>query len=46
MWVTIKNVDECRGTAAVSRYTTVALSVIPLTGIGNFHSGNYFDAMF
>ena len=42
----IKNLDECRGTAAVYRYTTAALSVIPLTGIGNFYSGRKFDAVF
>ena len=42
----IKNLDSCRGTAAVYRYTTVALSMIPLTGISNFYSGNTFDAVF
>ena len=42
----IKNLDECRGTAAVYRYTTAALSFIPLTGIGNFYSARKFDAVF
>ena len=31
----IKNLDDCRGTAAVYRYFTVRLSMIPLTGFGN-----------
>ena len=43
----IKNADDCRGTAAVVyRFTTQALSMIPLTGINNFYSGNYFNAVF
>lgn len=42
----IKNLDDCRGIAAVYRSTTVALSLIPLTGIGNFYSGNSFDGNF
>ena len=42
----IKNLDNCRGTAAVYRYFAVGLSVIPLTGISNFYSGNIFDGAF
>ena len=42
----IKNLDDCRGTAAVYRYFTVGLSMIPLTGISNFYSGNSFDGAF
>ena len=42
----IQNVDKCRGTAAVHRYTTKLLSFIPFTGISNFYSGNKFSAVF
>ena len=42
----INNIDECRGTAAVYRSTTIGLSLIPLTGFGNFYSGNKFDGAF
>ena len=42
----IKNLDDCRGNAAVKKYIAVVLSVIPLTGLGNFYSGNKFDGIF
>jgi len=43
----IKNVDDCRGKAAVSyRLTTIILSMIPLSGISKIYSRNYFDAVF
>ena len=42
----INNLDDYRGTAAVYRYFTVGLSMIPLTGISNFYSGNSFNGVF
>ena len=42
----IQNVDKCRGTAAVYRYTTKILSFIPFTGSSNFYSGYKFSAVF
>ena len=42
----ITNLDDCRGTAAVYRYFSIGLGMIPLTGICNFYSGNNFDGVF
>ena len=42
----IKNLGNCRETAAAYRYLTVGLSMIPLTGISNFYRRNSFDALF
>ena len=46
MTINIQNVDKCRETAAVYRYTTKLLSFIPFTGASNFYSGNKFSAVF